>query len=279
MVSLFFPETYFKRKGHALNKVGIKLLAINKFLSHYLKTGEPFPLTDNFINKVKKDVSSKFNGYTSGPPGLFPANTASPKTSEEIKKLVEDIEVSTRAFLTSRKEYELEHLIRVAEFCFIWADVSFYMSYAFSSDSRKKDSLRRNNFTSQEKTNYVSQLVGSLWGSSTILESWSNVADGADACLKRTNREIGYWTRHIEELRKNQQKARTTNIKEGKKYSKKRQRVLEIFYTFEDRKKRMENPYKFAKEIIEKWSNMGYKDDSPSQNTIKKYLEEEKNKK
>ena len=105
------------------------------------------------------------------------------------------------------------------------------------------------------------------------------MAGGADSCLKRANREIGYWTRYIEELRINQQKARTTNIKEGKKYSKKKQRVLEIFYTFEDRKKRMENPYKFAKKIIEKWSNMRYQNDPPSQNTIKKYLEEEKHKK
>jgi hypothetical protein len=264
--------------GHNLNEVGIEILAINKFLSHYLKTDEPFPLTDNFINKVKKDVSSKFNGYSSGPPGLFPANAASPKTPEEIKKLVEDIEVSTSAFLTSRKEYELEHLIRLAEFCFIWANVYFYMSYASSGDSRKKAELRRNNFTSQEETNYASQLVGSLWGSSTILESWSNVAGGADDCLKKANREIGYWTRYIEELRENKKKARVSNKKKAKKFSEKRQRAIEISYTFENREKEMEHPWSFAKKIAEKLRHMGHTDKLLGKKTIIKYLKEEKNK-
>ena len=264
---------YFMWRAEGFNAFGIKLIALNKFLSGYLDTNEPFPLTENFIETVKKEVanSKDLYGYSPTPPKHYPAvvhlsrlgaeedlnynvlakiqhkkyeeykepiwsEVANLQISKISKKWLEAIGLSNMASVTSRKTYVIEPLIQYAVACFFYANTFFHMSALLRGN--RPPAYR------QEGINYFSDPLPGFW---------HDILDAADSCLQYSSYQIGYCTREIEILREQKKGMQESNKKKKQKYAKAKQRTIEIYNTIDNRSEMLaSNPYKLAEKIWNK---------------------------
>ena len=262
-------------KARALNDIGIKLIALNKFLSGYLDTEEPFPLTGNFIETVKKDVTncrdlygyspilsvlsywdtdeSSPYGYLSTLPTHYPA-VADFTPPEREEDLLYDVLVKLQ--LKKYEEYEEP----------IWSEVANLQISEISNRCLEVNGLNyRASVTSRKRyiiIGLIEYAVACFFYANTCLHmhalllsdsppatrqgeikhfsdplpgSWDKILDAADSCLKDSGYQIGYCTREIEILRGQKERMKESNDKKEQKYAEAKQRTVEIYNTIVNR--------------------------------------------
>lgn len=252
---IYGVSTYFERRGHNLNNLGIACLALNKFISSYIDSKEPFPPTKSFFDQVKKNVSvERFPHYIDAPDRVWTSMPTVPEKFELIKKRIAETGFNVEARISHRKKAMVASLVQLAELSFIHAHSYFIVAQVLSSPTEQKNSGEMEDFE---------RLI-----SISLSQS--------DAFTERVCHAIGWWSRRIEEQRKKKKGTSPINETAGRKRARQVQWVNETYWKIKDRDAIAEHPYTLAKEMHTFQYISGPEKEKPSIETIVRILREEK---
>ena len=279
---------HLKWKGDTLNDIGINQIALNQFLSGYLDTDEPFPLTGNFIETVKNEVTNckDLYGYSPTLPFLsahldtdnpFSLPTHYPAVVDfTLPVRWEDLLYDALAKLQLKKYGEYEEPV--------WTEVANLQISEISNRCLETNGLSyKTSVTSRKKyvviglikyaaacffyANTCFHMHALLLGvsppasrqgrikyfSDALPGSWDEILHAADSCLQNSCYQIGYCTKEIEILREQKKGMQDSNKKKKQKYAKAKQRTIELYNTIDNRSEMLaSNPYKLAGKIWNK---------------------------
>jgi hypothetical protein len=104
---LFNVKSHFERRANLFSEIGINLLSLNKFLSNFLYTDEPFPPTDQFIENMREDAENNLIPNLVAPFKL-------PEEEEEINNLFNGLNLGAVSHITQKKVIVIRDLYQYA---------------------------------------------------------------------------------------------------------------------------------------------------------------------
>ena len=279
MTLLLSLSKYFKDLGKQFNDLGIQLIALNKFLTGYIDSEEPYPPTPDFLESVKKEMDqSELPFYLERDISPLELSKIGLPDPEYVKELMANFKMSSQCAVSRKRTVEIGYHINVAYVAFkiglfyfwISSEVEYHDKFMQLLNENEKLIKRHNRDVRVEftvKETFDADRIAKINESREIIEAANFFAN---IVLAEANQEIGYWKKWIEDIRSTDNRIKKSNTSKQIRISKRKQRVCELFFSTENRSEL--GPYQLANEIINRWSP---KDMAPSPATIIRYLRNE----